>query len=234
MERIEVRLRNDTPFCELSEAFPDLRIYRWCSSVIDYIEIFGRAEDLRDSSVKLSSIVQRIDSEVVHDTGEKNRRTAAISCRCTVDNSTIRVAESMNLLWEAPAIYEGGYEIIKLISFNPEDISSFFDRMSQRGEAYIEKKKTVLPESLRDVYTISLDDLLGNLSEKQVRYLRDAISMGLFSTPRKILVEDLAATHGITKSTMQEHINKARNKLIQSMEPYLTLFLHNEAGNHQP
>ena len=25
---------------------------------------------------------------------------------------------------------------------------------------------------------------------------------------------------------MQEHINKARNKLLQAMEPYITLYLH--------
>lgn len=224
MERVELKIRSDTPFCRFSQAYPDLKIYRWCSSVVDYAEIIGRQNDISESSEKLAEIVNGISSEILLDSGERGRRTTAISCRCNVNNSTIRLAESMNLLWEAPALYYDGYEHIRLISMSHEDLSEFFARVSGKGDVQIVRKKTVQPESLRDIYTISLSDLLGDLSELQLRYIRDAIGMGFFSSPRRMKVEELAARHGVSKSTMQEHVNKARNKLIRAMEPYLALY----------
>lgn len=226
MEEIELRLENETPFCVLSKEFPALRIYRWCSSVIDYIEVIGDQNEMKRAMVRLDEVASDLHSQVISSSGSERRQSTAISCRCTVGNSTIRSAESMNLLWEAPAVYQGGFEFLKLISFSPVDTRRFFEESARLGEVQVLKKRTVQPDSLRETYTLSLADILGDLSEKQVRYLRDAIGMGLFTTPRKILVEDLARIHGVSKSTMQEHINKARNKLIQAMEPYLNLFMH--------
>ncbi|EQD36244.1 Bacterio-opsin activator, HTH domain protein, partial [mine drainage metagenome] len=77
-----------------------------------------------------------------------------------------------------------------------------------------------------EIYSISLSNILGGLSLLQLKYLRDAIAVGMFSSPKRVKVEDLARSHGLSKSTMQEHINKARNKLLQAMEPYITLYMH--------
>jgi predicted DNA binding protein len=83
------------------------------------------------------------------------------------------------------------------------------------------------------MYTISLNEVFGEFSTKQLMFLRDAVSRGMFSTPRKIKVEDLAKARGVTKSTMQEHLNKARNKLMKSMEPYINLFLDSSSHENQ-
>lgn len=228
MEEVEVKLRNDTPFCILSTEFPGLRIYRWCSSVIDYVELFGEENDVRRADKRLKEVTADLHSRVVSSTSESEHAATAISCRCTIGNSTIRIAESMNLLWEGPAIYEGGYEFLKLISFSPDDLTRFFNHALENGEAEITRKRQIQPDTLREIYTLSLSDILGDLSQKQLSYMRDAISMGMFSSPRRIMVEDLARMHGISKSTMQEHLNKARNKLIVAMEPYLNLYMHSE------
>lgn len=225
MEEIELKLKNDTPFCELSNRFPALRIFRWCSSVIDYVEAYGSHDDLEDATEVLAEIADSLDSEIIHRDLGKNRLSAAIACRCSVKNSTIRVAETNDLLWEAPAFYSEGFEKIKLIAFGSDSLNNFVNEVSGSGEVRLEKRIQIRPESLRDLYTISLSDVLGELTEKQLLYMQDAIRMGLFSTPRRNKIEDLAGMHGVTKSTMQEHVNKARNKLIIAMEPYLNLFL---------
>jgi predicted DNA binding protein len=132
----------------------------------------------------------------------------------------------MNLLWEAPAVYSNGKETLRLISFSQKDLEGFFDAASMEGTIQFVRKKNILPDSLREVYSISLGDIFEGMSSKQVRYLRDAIALGLFNSPRKAKIEDLARSSGLSKSTMQEHINKARNKLLKAMEPYISLYLH--------
>jgi predicted DNA binding protein len=222
---IEIELTNSTPFILLSKDFPDLTIFRWCSSVVDYVEMYGPKERVEDASKKLRQITEKIHSFVVISDSGKDQSSTAISCRCNVHNSTIRLAESKNLLWEAPAIYKNGQEKLKLISFSEREFKTFYDNVSVLGEVHIIKKKKLEPDSLRDVYSISLKQLFGDLSNKQARYLRDAISRGLFDSPKRIKLEELARVHGVKKSTMQEHVNKAKIKLTQSVEPYLNLYL---------
>ena len=226
MEEVELVLKNSTPFCQLSAQFPEITMFRWCSSVVDYVEIYGDSDVVKDATEMLRHITERIDSEVVTSGTIEDHVSAGISCRCTTANSSIRLAESMNLLWEAPAVYSNGEEKLRLVSFSGKDLDAFYQEASREGSVMIGRKKRIEPDSLRDVYSISLKDLFGGLSAKQALYLREAVGMGMFSTPRKSRIEELAGIHGLSKSTMQEHINKARNKLIQAMEPYLTLYIH--------
>ncbi len=226
MEEVELILKNSTPFCDLSAEFPEITMFRWCSSVVDYVEIYGESDVVRNATEKLMLITESIDSEVVTSGMIEKHVSAGISCRCTTANSSIRLAESMNLLWEAPAVYANGEEKLRLISFSGNDLDAFYQEASRQGQVVIGRKRKIEPDSLRDVYSISLKDLFGELSPKQALYLREAVGMGMFSSPRGSTVEELAMVHGLSKSTMQEHIDKARNKLIKAMEPYLTLYIH--------
>ncbi len=228
MEEVELRFVNSTLFCQFSKEFPDITIFRWCSSIVDYVEFYGKDSDVREASERLKQITENINSTVVASGNLDNHLSTGISCRCTTNNSTIRLAESMNLLWEAPAVYSRGEERLRLISFASGDLDEFFREASLEGEVEILRKRKIEPDSLRDVYSISLRDLFSDLSIKQVQYLREAISKGFFSTPRRMRVEEMARSHGLSKSTMQEHLNKARNKLIQAIEPYLSLYIHSD------
>ncbi len=228
MEEVELELINSTPFASLSRKFPGVVIYRWCSSVIDYLEMYGDVNETKRASKELRKAAGEIDSFVVSHDDFKTSSSTAISCRCTVHNSTIRLAESMNLLWEAPAIYTDGKEKLRLIAFSNNELKTFVDKASAHGAVEIVRKRKIEPDSLRDIYSISLKDLFGGMTAKQVEYLREAISRGMFDTPKRVKVEELARVHGITKSTMQEHIMKAENKLIRAVEPYITLYVHSE------
>ncbi|MEM0156413.1 MAG: helix-turn-helix domain-containing protein [Thermoplasmataceae archaeon] len=232
MEEIEFKLRNKTVFSEISREFPDMTILRWCSSVIDYVEVYGDPQRSTEVKTRLMSATKDLKSQIVSAEIRDQTVSAAISCRCTVENSTIRLAEKMNLLWVAPAKYSDGYEMIRLISFSPEDTMKFYTAASRIGDVEIQKKTTIEPDSLRRMYTISLNEVFTGFSTKQLIFLRDAVSMGLFSTPRKIMVEDLARSKGVSKSTMQEHLNKAKNKLMKSLEPYINLFLDSNTSEN--
>ncbi len=228
MEEVELRFVNQSLFCQFSKEFPDITIFRWCSSVVDYVEFYGNDKVVKEAYGRLRQVTADINSEIVTSGNLDNHLSTGISCRCTTNNSTIRLAESMNLLWEAPAVYSGGEEKLRLISFASGDLDEFFREASLEGEVEILRKRKIEPDSLRDVYSISLRDLFSDLSIKQVQYLREAITKGFFSTPRRMRVEEMARSHGLSKSTMQEHLNKARNKLIQAIEPYLSLYIHSD------
>lgn len=126
MYELEMRLSNRLPFAELSSMFPELRIYRWCSSLVGYLEIYGRDHVLSRAEEKIRQLADELHSSLTHRNLHGGRLTVMMGCMCSVRNSTIRMA---------------------------------------------------------------------------------------------------ATIHGVSKSTMQEHINKAGNKLLMSLEPYLNLRL---------
>lgn len=228
MEEVELKFVNSTLFCQFSKEFPEITVFRWCSSIVDYVELYGEEQVVKDALERLSHIAEEINSRIVTADSMDKHASAGISCRCTTHNSTIRLAETMNLLWEAPAVYSGGEERLRLISFSSKDIDAFYNEAGKGGEVEIVRKHRVEPDSLRDVYSISLKGLFGDLSTMQARYLREAISMGMFSSPRRMKIEEMARIHGLSKSTMQEHVNKARNKIVQAIEPYLSLYIHSD------
>lgn len=223
MDEVVLELRNSMIFSSFSARFPDLKIFRWCSSVMDYLEIYGRPGEIETALEFLGKAAKDLNSRLEIRGNFGSRATAMMNCRCSLENSSIRIVESRNFLWEAPASYRGGVETIRIVTVDDSHLSELYDELRKTGDVNVTSKRRIVPESLRDLYTLSISNLTADLTSRQVEYLRQAITMGFYASPRRIMIEDLARLHGISKSTMQEHLNKARNKLLQALEPYLSL-----------
>lgn len=225
MDEIELKLINNLPFCKVSKEFPEATFLRWCNSAVDYLEFYGSSKTLESISENFPSIVDSLHSNILFSSRKGNQLTFMISCRCTRENSTIRMTEWDNCLWQAPVEYSGGVEKLKVVALEPESFGKLFSELSSVGQASIQKKKQVDPGSLRDIYTLSLSQLFGELTSRQINALSNAISAGYFSIPRKVEIGELAAFAGMSKSTMQEHLSKAVIKVLKGLEPYIRIYL---------
>jgi|YelNatPaOPRAMG01_1025707.scaffolds.fasta_scaffold24932_4 predicted DNA binding protein len=224
MEEVELLLENEYPFCALSKKHPDVTFYRWCNSAVDYIEFYGSNSALDKLEDDLTDIGKALRTTISYKARDGKRLSVMFSCRCTLHNSTIRMVESDNCMWEAPVRYGGGKESLKLFSLKGEYFTRLYGHLSAIGQINIIKKKTVVPESLRETYTISISSLFGDMTDIQLSDLELALQYGHFSIPRKTDISELAKMKGVSKSTMQEHINKAKAKLMNAIEPYVRLY----------
>lgn len=225
MFEIDLKLRNKTAFTTISGIFPDVSIFRWCNSAVDYLEFYGKQVQLEKVDSELNNFADQLGSRVVHKSLNNDRLSVMFSCRCSVDNSTIRLVESRNCLWKAPVVYRDGYENIMITALKASEFESLYSELEERGDVEVQKKVNLEPDSLRDVYLIPVSAILGDLTDRQLLGLRSAIERGFFTSPRRVSIEELSILAGISKSTMQEHVNKALNKLINSMNPYVNLML---------
>ncbi|MDS0256611.1 helix-turn-helix domain-containing protein [Thermoplasmatales archaeon AK] len=225
MERVEFLLRNKYPFCSLSEKFSDVLFLRWCNSDVDYLEFYGPSGDLDTLRTFIPDIEKELGTRLVYLFRGRNSLNMMLSCRCNIGNSTIRMAEKNECLWEAPVQYQGGEEKIVVIAMDNDRLMRLYESFLAIGEAKILNKSTLLPEGLRTSYTISLKSIFADATEKQLKYLELALNSGYFSIPRKIGIEGLAKMSGVSKSTFQEHLEKAQVKVLRSLGPYLRLYL---------
>jgi predicted DNA binding protein len=224
MDEVEFLLKNHYPFCSVSAKFPDVTFYRWCNSSIDYLEFYGQISDIDRIMEFIPEIENILHTTAVYNARSGSRLTVMFTCRCGIENSTIRIAESNNCLWQAPVQYNNGKESLNVISFMDEYLNALYEDFAKIGEAEIIKKRSFSPDSLRNTYTISISSLFENITPKQIKYFTDALYSGYYSIPKKITIQELAGRYNLSESTMEEHLNKAKTKILHSLKPYISLY----------
>lgn len=224
MDEINLVMQHNMPMNNISKEFPGIKIFRWCNSFVDYLEFHGDIDDADALMHLMRTFTEKIHSDVIYSSVRTKAVAMMIACRCGINNSTARIVESENCLWRAPVVYEDGKELLTVFAPDPVKFRSLYGKLENVAVVEIISKKAVRSEDLRETWTLSLSDLFSGMSERQESYLADAISSGYFDIPKKISIQDLAKLHGISKSTMQEHLSKAESRIFKSLEPYLRLY----------
>ncbi len=225
MDEILLRMRHDLPFNNVAKAFPEVRIYRWCNSMVDYLEFVAPdAGSLTRLERELPKVVSRLHSTVLHRAASEGRLDIMVRCRCSPRNSTVRMTENENCLWKPPVVYSEGREQLTVLAPEPTSFRSLYRGLRSVGEVEILKKVPVSPDVLRDAYTLSLSALFRGITERQLRVLLRAIDAGYFAIPKRSSLDRLARAESVGESTLQEHLSKAESRLVEALAPYLRLY----------
>lgn len=100
--------------------------------------------------------------------------SAVISCRCGSENSSVNMAEDVGCLWRAPVAYEGGSELLTVISSDQSMFRKFYSSLLRTGSVEVVRKKVLRPSFMREAFTVSLSDLFGSMTELQAAHLSSA------------------------------------------------------------
>lgn len=221
------RLRHECPYRELSEAFPDLTIREWYLSDCQILEITSEQapdEELLETIDQLGRVLHRSvnDSEL---------HVVTKACLCSVENSIIDRFEEYNCLYQPPTVHRHGWEQYRLIAFDEEHIRSLHrDLQSDREVGVVSKtrlKETEIPHSL----LTPIDQLFGELTDRQLSALRLALENGYYEQPRNCSVSDLAEQSTVARATFEEHLRKAENKLVTNAGQFIRLVSESQSDD---
>ncbi len=225
MDEIALRMEHDLPFNNVAKAFPEVRIYRWCNSMVDYLECVAADREALDRLEKaLPRSVSALHSSIVFRSRGEARLDVMVRCRCSPQNSTVRMTEGRNCLWKPPVVYEAGTERLTVLAPEPSRFRALYRDLREVARVEILKKVSVSPDVLRDSYTLSLSELFGGLTPKQVGIFLRAVERGYFDLPKAVSLERLAREASLGESTLQEHLSKAESRLARALAPYLRLY----------
>ncbi len=224
MDEITIESENDMLFNKLSKDFPDIKFYRWCNSTVDFLEFIiddTSTEKLQDS---LRKAVNGVGSTILSYNLNDSRLSVMMACRCSIHNSTIRIVESESCMWKAPVSYWNGRERITV--YSPDEIRSknVFNSISSRGPASIIQKKAMKMEGFVNGFNISLEDVFGELTQRQIESMKKAIDSGYFNFPRRVHLESIARSMGLSRSTYQEHLSVALERIMSGVGPLLSIY----------
>jgi len=121
-------------------------------------------------------------------------------------------------------VYEKGWEYYRLIAFRHKDLKRFLERLEERGFVFDVLRKVPFDGFVASSLTLTADALFSDLTEKQMDALLTAYRHGYYRLPRETDVQTIANKRQVPRTTFQEHLKKAENKLVASLVPYVQLF----------
>lgn len=217
---VQIRARIDNPIHMLTEKYPSLKIWTWCNFITDIHEIVADNPDDFNNAVKeFKSIYSILNESVI----SSNIRLITQNCICTEKTTVHDNIQELEILNLMPVFASKGYEYYRLIAFKHESIDMLFEKLYTLGFEVEIQMKAPFNGMVSD-NLITLNSLVSNLTDKQMGAIIAAFNNGYYQTPREVNVKNIAQRMQVPRTTLQEHLNKAENKLISSIVPQIQLF----------
>ncbi|MFC6872768.1 helix-turn-helix domain-containing protein [Halobellus marinus] len=221
------RVRHECPYREISEHYPDLTIREWYLSDCQVIEITSSespSEDLLDEIDRLGTILHRsVDDSGLH--------VVTQSCLCSLEDSIIERFEEYNCLYQPPTIHRQGWEHYSVIAFDERDVRALLNDLEADRNVDVLSKTAITEQEIPHSMLAPVDQLFDDVTERQLAALRLALESGYYEQPRKTSLRDLAEQTAVARSTYEEHLRKAENKLLTNAGQFLRLVTATSTGN---
>ncbi|HYA70419.1 MAG TPA: helix-turn-helix domain-containing protein [Thermoplasmata archaeon] len=218
---LEVALRAswEYPFIELSRDVPQTPIAMWCVWNRELLQVPSRdPEVIRRTETAIRKTGHLVDEWI----DANSSRVFLLKCTCGRYDSPWNLISSHEC-WDAPPIlYQDGWANMRVMSFEEDNPRRLVAAFRKWGPTELVSKRSldlaVLPTS---VYA---NALFGDLTQKQSNALLTAFRFGYYTSPRSITTEEIATSVGVSRTTFEEHLRKAENRVVTALIPYLQLF----------
>jgi predicted DNA binding protein len=196
-------------------------MFDWCNREHDVVEIIV---DRPEEYSAVIDEISKIDGIVEKSSDLHNAHFFVKKCHCKTENSVTRILDESDLLEVSPIIYRHGWEYYRVIAFRHKDLKQLMQKFEEKGFRFEILRKVDFDGFIASSLTLTADALFSDLTEKQMDALLTAYSNGYYNLPRRANVQDIANKKRVSRTTYQEHLKKAENKLVASLVPYVQLF----------
>jgi predicted DNA binding protein len=213
------RVKHECPYREISEHYPDLTLREWYLSDCQVIEITSPnspTDELVKEIDQLGTILHKsIDKSGLH--------VVTQSCLCSLEESIIDRFEEHNCLYQPPTIHRQGWEHYTVIAFNESDVRTLLSDLEADRDIEVLSKTSITEQQIPHSMLAPVDQLFEDVTERQLAALRLALERGYYEQPRKTSLRGLAEQTAVARSTYEEHLRKAENKLLTNAGQFLRL-----------
>ncbi|NUB93536.1 helix-turn-helix domain-containing protein [Haloterrigena sp. SYSU A121-1] len=213
------RLKHECPYRKISERYPDLTIREWYLSDCQVLEITS-AEAPTD---ELLAGIERIGTVLHEPTDDSGLHVVTQSCLCSLEGSILERFEEHNCLYQPPTIHRQGWEHYTVIAFDEADVKALFRDLETDRDIELLSKTAITEQGIPHSMLAPVDQLFEGLTDRQLAALQLALERGYYEQPRGTSLRELASRTSVARSTYEEHLRKAENKLVANAGTYLRL-----------
>ncbi|MGZ0746946.1 helix-turn-helix domain-containing protein [Haloparvum sp. AD34] len=214
-----IRVKHECPYRKISERYPDLTIREWPLSDCQVLEITSETTPTDE----LLDDISRIGT-VLHESQDDNGyHVVTQSCLCSLEQSIVDRFEQHNCLYQSPTIYRQGWEHYTVVAFDGEDIQELLGDLRSDREIELLSKTSISEKQIPHSMLSPASQLFDEITDRQLAALQLALESGYYNQPRKTSLRDLAEQTAVARSTYEEHLRKAENKLLTNAGEFLRL-----------
>ncbi len=222
-QEITFRIRYDSPYVRISGKYPGKKISMWCVWDRELLHFPAESQDAIDE------IERDVDSRgMVIESSKSSPGGNVLLMRCTCDvfRSVWNVTSEHRMVDLFPAVFLDGWGYYKVLSFDDSSLKDFFAELNSMGTTELMSKRNVDFSSIPS--NVWVGSLFNDLTGRQIDSIIKAHDYGYYDSPREITTSSVAKSMGLSRSTYEEHLRKAENRIMDAVIPYLKLF---RAGN---
>jgi predicted DNA binding protein len=228
MTRYEMTLRveHDCPYTRFSQNIPNAVTTHWCSNDKDVLEISTPPEVSASQLEKqVAALVSNLGAKIIRNIPiNLNRRIIVYNHRFSSMRQNVNeIIERCNCVEIQPTTYREGSEWYRIVAFSDVDVLALYEILSKIANVRTISQDVHPDSSIKSSIMISSTSLLGKLTKKQQNALTSAVAMGYFDIPPRTSTESMAEKYGIARTTFEEHLRKAEEKILKSLLPYLEM-----------
>ncbi len=221
MLQATLAVQHGCDLCDLTTTCPEARIALWCNYHHDAVEI-----TLGDAGSRcLDELWKRAPGATIRqDPAHPGRYHALFPCiHNRADGGVQATAERLHCIALSPIIYENGWETHRVVAWDDGAFARLYQEVVAEFPVEVKSKRRLEGSLFEHSMILSANDLLGNLTDRQLGAVEQAVSAGYYETPRQARVQDIADAAGVPRTTFQEHLQKGEAKLMQAVAPLLGL-----------
>ena len=219
MYEASFRLKHECPYRKISERHPDLTIREWYLSDCQVIEITAPGSPTDE----LLEEIDRLGTVLHESVDEAGLHVVTQSCLCSLEDSIIERFEAHNCLYRPPTIHRQGWEHYTVTAFDEGDVRALLGELEADRDVEVLSKTSMTAQQTAHGLQAPVDQLFEDVTERQRAALRLALERGYYEQPRQTSLRDLADQTTLARSTYEEHLRKAENKLLTNLGQYLRL-----------
>jgi len=208
---------------DITRRFPSMSIFIWCNRENDVVEVVVRNPD--DYPLVVEEVRARPWMGVIEEMSDDRRLYLNVhECNCMKQDTIVRHIGELDILNIFPNIVENGWCYHRLIVFRHEDLKELLRRFDDWGWVYKILRKVPFDGFVASSLTLTTDALFSGLTERQMEAVLTAHRHGYYNLPRDADVQTIAVKESVPRTTFQEHLKKAENKLVGALVPHMKLF----------
>ena len=214
-----IRVRHECPYREISERHPDLTIREWPLSDCQVLEITTETTPTDE----LLADIEGIGSVLHESEDDDGYHVVTRSCLCSLEESIVDRFEAHNCLYQSPTIYRQGWEHYTVVAFDEADVRALLEDLRADREIELLAKASISETKIPHSMLAPANQLFETITDRQLAALQLALENGYYTQPRQTSLRELADRTTVARSTFEEHLRKAENKLLTNAGQFLRL-----------
>jgi predicted DNA binding protein len=223
---LTLRLEHDCPYTKFSESIPKAVTMHWCNNDKDVLEISTPPEITQENlERRIGKLVRDLNAKIVRNVAINSNLQIMVYLHrsSSMKQNVNAIIERCNCVEIQPTIYRDGSEWYRIIAFSDADVHALYDILSKFAKVRTVAQDVRPDSSIKSLVMIPSSALLGKLTKKQQNALRSALALGYFDIPPRTSTEFMAEQYGVARTTFEEHLRKAEEKILKSLLPYLEM-----------